>query len=159
MGHCKRKRSIQCRARRAGSDLSGVIHKRRECPPWFISGHAPQLLGFELQQPQGIIVDQLEVPVDGNKARIDRACVERVLTIHSRNNGQFAVPHQAGGKALEISTEQIVRFREDGFVSVDGLLDENGVEAARNAFDALFRSEFERGILPDEVNWKEATPR
>ena len=40
-------------------------------------------------------------------------------------------------------------------MSVDGLLDENGVEAARNAFDALFRSEFERGILPDEVNWKE----
>ena len=56
---------------------------------------------------------------------------------------------------MEISSEQIARFREDGFVSVDGLLDERGVEAARNAFDALFRSEFERGILPDEVNWKE----
>jgi hypothetical protein len=58
-------------------------------------------------------------------------------------------------EALEISSEQIARFREDGFMSVDGLLDEKGVEAARNAFDALFRSEFERGILPDEVNWKE----
>ncbi len=56
---------------------------------------------------------------------------------------------------MEISSEQIARFREDGFVSVDGLLDERGVEAARNAFDALFSSEFERGILPDEVNWKE----
>ena len=56
---------------------------------------------------------------------------------------------------MEISSGQIARFRDDGFVSVDGLLDERGVEAARNAFNALFRSEFERGILPDEVNWKE----
>jgi hypothetical protein len=56
---------------------------------------------------------------------------------------------------LEITSEQIARFREDGFVSVDRLLDEQGVEAARNAFDSLFRGEFERGILPDEVNWKE----
>jgi phytanoyl-CoA hydroxylase len=56
---------------------------------------------------------------------------------------------------LEITSEQIARFREDGFVSVDRLLDEQGVEAARNAFDSLFRGEFERGVLPDEVNWKE----
>jgi ectoine hydroxylase-related dioxygenase (phytanoyl-CoA dioxygenase family) len=54
---------------------------------------------------------------------------------------------------LKISSEQLARFQEDGFVSVDGLLDERGLETARNAFDALFRGEFERGILPDEVNW------
>ena len=52
---------------------------------------------------------------------------------------------------MQITTEQIARFREDGFVSVSRLLDEQGVEAARNAFDSLFRGEFERGILPDEV--------
>ena len=56
---------------------------------------------------------------------------------------------------MQITTEQIARLREDGFVSVSRLLDEQGVEAARNAFDSLFRGEFERGILPDEVNWKE----
>jgi hypothetical protein len=56
---------------------------------------------------------------------------------------------------LEISSEQLALFREDGFVIVDGLLDEKGLETARNAFDALFRGEFERGILPDEVNWTE----
>ena len=55
---------------------------------------------------------------------------------------------------MELSSEQIARFREDGFMSVDGLLDEKGVASVRNAFDALFRSEFERGILPESYRMK-----
>lgn len=56
---------------------------------------------------------------------------------------------------MEITSEQIARFREDGFLSVDKLLDERAVQAARDAFEPLFRGQFERGILPDEVNWTE----
>ena len=60
---------------------------------------------------------------------------------------------------IELSRDQIAAFQDHGFVVVDKLIDGDAVLAARGAFDRLFRGEFERGVLPDEVNWQEDTGR
>ena len=46
-------------------------------------------------------------------------------------------------------------FEADGFLVVDQLIDPARVPALREAFDRLFRGDFETGVRPDEVNWQE----
>jgi ectoine hydroxylase-related dioxygenase (phytanoyl-CoA dioxygenase family) len=56
---------------------------------------------------------------------------------------------------FELSEDQIARFHEDGFVMVDGLIDDATADALRLRYERLFRGEFETGVQPDEVNWRE----
>ncbi|MDH3689223.1 MAG: phytanoyl-CoA dioxygenase family protein [Gammaproteobacteria bacterium] len=58
---------------------------------------------------------------------------------------------------FEIDTSQIERFRRDGFLIVDQIIDEQTVEALRNSAARLFHGEFETGVAPDEVNWQAST--
>lgn len=55
---------------------------------------------------------------------------------------------------LQISDEQVAKFREDGFLIVDRIISDEQVETLRQRFDALFAGEFETGLTPDEVNWR-----
>jgi ectoine hydroxylase-related dioxygenase (phytanoyl-CoA dioxygenase family) len=54
-----------------------------------------------------------------------------------------------------VTPEQIEQFREDGFLIVENLIDDETIEALRARYERLFRGEFETGITPDEVNWQE----
>ena len=54
-----------------------------------------------------------------------------------------------------LTKEQIDRFKDDGYLIVDNLLDEKTITQLHTRFDRLFRGEFETGIRPDEVNWQE----
>ena len=56
---------------------------------------------------------------------------------------------------FELSAEQITRFESDGFVTVERLIDDDLVRAARDRFAPMFRGEFMTGVMPDEVNWLE----
>lgn len=47
------------------------------------------------------------------------------------------------------------RFREDGFLIVENLLDGDLVEALRSRFPLLFAGKFDTGIYPDEWYWRE----
>ncbi len=62
-----------------------------------------------------------------------------------------------GRPMLSLSRNQIARFRADGFVIVERLIDGATVEALRDRFARLFRGDFETGVRPDEVNWQEGT--
>jgi ectoine hydroxylase-related dioxygenase (phytanoyl-CoA dioxygenase family) len=46
-------------------------------------------------------------------------------------------------------------FARDGFVVVEGFLDDSQVELLRDRFHRLFAQEYETGIRPDEVKWIE----
>lgn len=50
---------------------------------------------------------------------------------------------------------QLANFKKDGFLITDRLIDDNTVRQLRDAFDELFRGNFETGVEPDEVNWKQ----
>ena len=54
-----------------------------------------------------------------------------------------------------LTAEQIARFHEDGFLIVDRLIEPEQAERLAERYDALFRGDFETGIRPDEVNWRE----
>ena len=55
-----------------------------------------------------------------------------------------------------LSEQQMADFHEDGFLIIEeGFLSDAAVEALRERFAALFAGQFETGISPDEVNWKE----
>lgn len=56
---------------------------------------------------------------------------------------------------IEISDEQIKTFHEDGFILVDRIISDEAVELLRERYDALFKGEWETGLVPDEVNWQE----
>lgn len=58
---------------------------------------------------------------------------------------------------INLDDVQIRRFWEDGFLVVDRLIDDNDARAAIASFDRLFRGDFEKGLLPDEVNWQDGT--
>ena len=60
---------------------------------------------------------------------------------------------------IEVSPEQVASFRKQGYVLNESLIDAETIDRARHAFERLFRGEFERGVLPDEVNWQEGTGR
>lgn len=53
-----------------------------------------------------------------------------------------------------LTSEQIQRFSEDGFLVVEGFLLPGEVEAARSRFEPLFGGEFPTGLQPDEWNWR-----
>jgi ectoine hydroxylase-related dioxygenase (phytanoyl-CoA dioxygenase family) len=50
-------------------------------------------------------------------------------------------------------TEQLDQFARDGFVIVDGLIDDDTVAMLRERFEPLFAGQYPTGIKPDEVNW------
>jgi len=56
---------------------------------------------------------------------------------------------------IEISEEQIETFNQDGFIVVDRIISDEAVEQLRERYDLLFKGEWETGLVPDEVNWKE----
>ena len=53
-----------------------------------------------------------------------------------------------------LTPEQNDAFHRDGFVIVEGLLDEDSIAAARARFAPLFAGDFETGLQPDEWNWR-----
>ena len=55
---------------------------------------------------------------------------------------------------IEISDEDLTRFREDGFLVVERLLAPEQVARAAARFEPLFRGAFETGLQPDEWNWR-----
>lgn len=56
-----------------------------------------------------------------------------------------------------IPTGGCVKFEHDGFLITDNLIDPRSLPALHNAFDELFNGQFETGVVPDEVNWQQAT--
>ncbi|MUG91828.1 phytanoyl-CoA dioxygenase family protein [Scytonema sp. UIC 10036] len=52
-----------------------------------------------------------------------------------------------------LTDEQITQFREDGFLVVENLLDEELVNRLINRFEPIFSGEFETGIYPDDLTW------
>lgn len=58
---------------------------------------------------------------------------------------------------FDVTEDQIARFREDGLLLVDRIIDDATVDALRSVYENLFRGEFETGVTPDEVNWQEGT--
>jgi 2-oxoglutarate-dependent dioxygenase len=55
-----------------------------------------------------------------------------------------------------LTVTQVEDFRRDGFLIVEeGFLDDRAIDALRKRFDALFEGEYQTGIAPDEVNWKQ----
>ena len=57
--------------------------------------------------------------------------------------------------ALDLTREQVERFREDGLLIVDRIIDPETADALARRYDRLFRGEFETGVAPDEVNWQD----
>lgn len=56
---------------------------------------------------------------------------------------------------IELTQDQIERFREDGFLIVDRLLHPATADRVAARYERMFRGEFETGIEPDEWNWRE----
>ena len=53
-----------------------------------------------------------------------------------------------------LTSEQVSRFRQDGFLIVEeGLIGDDALERLRERYLRLFEGEYETGIRPDEVNW------
>ena len=55
----------------------------------------------------------------------------------------------------EPSPAQIARFRRDGFLVVERLIEPEAAAGLASRFAPLFRGEFETGLYPDEWNWRE----
>ena len=51
--------------------------------------------------------------------------------------------------------DQIARFRRDGFLVVERLVEPEAAARLAERFSPLFRGEFETGLYPDEWNWRE----
>ena len=51
--------------------------------------------------------------------------------------------------------DQIARFRRDGFLVVERLVEPAAAARLAERFAPLFRGEFETGLYPDEWNWRE----
>ncbi len=60
---------------------------------------------------------------------------------------------------IELTETHKHTFREDGFAIVEGVLDRETIEAAREKFPLLFKGQFETGLQPDEWNWHEGRDR
>jgi ectoine hydroxylase-related dioxygenase (phytanoyl-CoA dioxygenase family) len=54
-----------------------------------------------------------------------------------------------------IGEAEIARFRRDGFLIVENILDDDAIEALRACFPKLFAGRFDTGIYPDEWYWRE----
>jgi phytanoyl-CoA hydroxylase len=57
--------------------------------------------------------------------------------------------------ARTLSEAQHARFREDGFLIVENLVEAEMVAALRDRFPLLFAGKFDTGIYPDEWYWRE----
>ena len=55
---------------------------------------------------------------------------------------------------FELNESLIEEFNNNGFLILDNFLDLNYIEDLRNKFEPLFKGNFEKGIEPDEWNWK-----
>lgn len=55
-----------------------------------------------------------------------------------------------------MNTSEKDRFDSDGFVVVERLIDPASIPVLHQAFEDLFRGNFETGVRPDEVNWQAA---
>ncbi len=55
----------------------------------------------------------------------------------------------------EPGSSDIQRFRRDGFLVVERLIEPEAVACLAARFGPLFRGEFETGLRPDEWNWRE----
>ena len=55
----------------------------------------------------------------------------------------------------EPDPDQIFRFRRDGFLVVERLIEPAAAARLAARFEPLFRGEFETGLYPDEWNWRE----
>ena len=53
-----------------------------------------------------------------------------------------------------ITEAHVARFREDGFLVVEGLLGAVQVRRIRDRFEGLFDGEFDTGVYPDEWYWR-----
>ena len=51
--------------------------------------------------------------------------------------------------------DDLAAFARDGFLITRRVLDDAFIARLRERFEALFRGEFETGVSPDEVNWRE----
>ena len=56
---------------------------------------------------------------------------------------------------FDVTEDQIAKFRRDGLLIVDEIVDPATIAPLHEAYEQLFRGEFETGITPDEVNWQE----
>jgi len=56
---------------------------------------------------------------------------------------------------FDVTEEQIAKFRQDGLLIVDRIIEPAVIEPLHQAYEQLFRGEFETGMTPDEVNWQE----
>jgi len=56
---------------------------------------------------------------------------------------------------IELTQPQVERFRADGFLILDRLIDPADAARVAARFERLFRGEFETGLYPDEWNWRE----
>ena len=55
----------------------------------------------------------------------------------------------------EPSPARIARFRRDGFLIVERLIEPEAAARLASRFAPLFRGDFETGLYPDEWNWRE----
>src|SRR4029453_14226230 len=56
---------------------------------------------------------------------------------------------------VALSSAQIARFHDDGFLILERLVDPADAARVAGRFERLFRGEFETGLYPDEWNWRE----
>eukprot|EP01083_Nonionella_stella_P076337 207965_1 len=54
----------------------------------------------------------------------------------------------------KLDTNQISKFRENGFLVVEDVLDDSFVKQLRKVVEPLFDGEFETGVYPDEWHWR-----
>ena len=55
---------------------------------------------------------------------------------------------------LDITTEHIEKYKEDGFIVFEEFLDAEEIDRLKARFEPLFRGQWETGLAPDEVNWQ-----
>ena len=55
---------------------------------------------------------------------------------------------------LTLSEDQVARFRDDGFLIVDRIVDPDDARRLADRFEPLFAGDFETGLQPDEWNWR-----
>jgi len=58
-------------------------------------------------------------------------------------------------KEVELTNEQIEKFREDGFLVFPKLIEDTVVDKLKSRISPLFHGQFETGVYPDEWYWRE----
>ena len=56
---------------------------------------------------------------------------------------------------LNLSQEDIKKFKTDGYLIIENFIDSHFVAKIKARFNPIFKGRFETGIEPDEWNWKE----